>query len=72
LSKPTNYNDHEWLAQMRFGRPRPCAAGTTEEMEDKGFVGLYLKNDSGKLFDWEKEVLPTPDELKEPEANGKA
>lgn len=53
-----------WLATMRFGRPRPCKAGTSEEMEARGYVGLYLK-ESRTLFDWEV-FCPTPPELMEP------
>ena len=53
-----------YLAKMQFGRPRPCKAGTTEEMEAKGYVGLYLKEDRPLMF-WEEEV-PTPPELLEP------
>ena len=54
------------LARMRFGRPHGCKAGTIEEMEAKGWVGLYLKKDSksGKM-DGDVEV-PTPPELMEP------
>lgn len=51
-------------AKMRFGRPRPCEAGTTEEMEANGYVGLYLKEDR-QLLEWELEC-PTPPELLEP------
>jgi hypothetical protein len=57
--------DKAWLAKMRFGLPRPCAAGSTEEMKAQGLVGLYLREDEKRLFDWEREI-PTPDELKEP------
>ena len=57
------HHQREWLATMRFGRPRGCEAGTSEEMAAQGWVGLYLKADR-KLFDWETEV-PTPDCLKE-------
>lgn len=53
-----------YLARMRFGRPRPCQAGTMEEMEKDGYVGLYLKEDR-ELMSWEKEC-PTPPELLEP------
>ena len=61
---PTSKSD--WLSKMRFGRPHPCKAGTTEEMTEMGFVGLYLKHDQ-ILHDWEKEVA-TPENLKEPQA----
>ena len=53
-----------YLSQMRFGRPRPCKAGTTEEMEAQGMVGLYLKA-SRHLYSNEIQV-PTPPELMEP------
>ena len=56
-----------WLARMRFGRPRPCHAGTTEDMEAMGYVGLYLLNDSPTSFADDVEI-ETPDELKEPAA----
>lgn len=52
---------------MRFGRPRSCATGTTEEMEKKGYVGLYLKKDSlSESMNGDYEV-PTPEELTEPD-----
>ena len=54
----------EWLSKMRFGRPRPCNTGTTKELQQQGFVGLYLKADEPLLSN-EIEV-PTPEELKEP------
>lgn len=57
-----------WLLRMRFGRPRPCKAGTTEEMEAKGFVGLYLKQDRTLRPD-EGTEIPTPPELQEPPVN---
>lgn len=57
-------HQREYLAKMRFGRPRPCAAGTTVEMEAQGYVGLYLKEDR-KLMYWEEEC-PTPPALTEP------
>lgn len=49
---------------MRFGRPRPCKAGTTEEMEAQGYVGLYLR-ETRPLMHFEVEC-PTPDWLLEP------
>ncbi len=36
----------ERLARMRFGKPSSCGMGTSEEMAAKGYVGLYLKEDS--------------------------
>lgn len=54
-----------WLAKMRFGRPRPCKAGTTKEREAAGDVGLYLKADSPLYCDGDTEI-PTPPELMEP------
>ncbi len=59
-------HQREYLAIMRFGRPRACKAGTTEEMEARGYVGLYLKEDQ-KLMDWET-PCPTPPEMLEPPA----
>lgn len=61
---PNNKHKKKYLAKMRFGRPHPCKSGTTEEMEAKGYVGLYLKEDR-QLFEWEVEVPTTP-ELMEP------
>jgi hypothetical protein len=61
---PEGIHNKEYWAKMRFGRPHSCKAGTTEEMEARGYVGLYLKEDT-PLFDWEVEV-PTPPELMEP------
>ena len=60
-------NQERYLARMRFGKPRGCNAGTSEEMEARGHVGLYLKEDStsGRL-NGDVEV-PTPPELMEPE-----
>ena len=55
----------EWLGRMRFGRPRACKAGTTKEMEARGFVGLYAKEDSPNILGREIDV-PTPPELMEP------
>jgi hypothetical protein len=57
-------NQQEYLAKMRFGRPRPCEAGTTEEMEARGTVGLYLKEDQSILPDSRR--VDTPPELMEP------
>lgn len=51
-----------WLAQMRFGKPSNCEAGSSAEMAAKGYVGLYLKEDRD-LFDWETPV--DTDELTE-------
>ena len=53
-----------WLSKMRFGRPRPCEAGTTEELEQQGYVGLYLKKDESLGADGIE--VPTPEELREP------
>lgn len=55
----------QYLATMRFGRPRPCKSGTTKEMAAREFVGLYAKT-TRKLRDCETEV-PTPDSLREPD-----
>lgn len=54
-----------YFARMRFGRPRPCEAGTTAEREAKGWVGLYLKEDEGAHAPGDV-LIPTPDELREP------
>jgi len=64
LSFRNTIETKEWLSIMRFGRPRPCEAGTTEELERQGLVGLYLKRDE-PLSEDEIEV-PTPEEMKEP------
>ncbi len=45
-------HQREWLDRMRFGQPSNCPQGTSQEMADKGWVGLYLKEDRS-LFDWE-------------------
>jgi hypothetical protein len=58
----------EHLAKMRFGRPHPCKAGTTAELEAQGYVGLYLIEDRN-LMSWEVEC-ETPLELTEPAAEG--
>ena len=56
----------EWLATMRFGRPRSCETGTTEELEARGYVGLYLKEDSPPRDPISNAVdVPTPPELME-------
>lgn len=51
---------------IRCGRPRPCKAGTTEELEADGWMGLYLKDDSPYSNPGDADV-PTPPELLEPE-----
>jgi len=55
----------ESFANMRFGRPRSCQAGTSAEMAARGYVGLYLKEDQtvhapGAI------LCDTPEELREP------
>jgi len=58
--------EDRYLANMRWGRPRGCDAGTREEMEANGWVGLYWEKDSGSgKMDGDVEV-PTPHELMEP------
>ncbi len=52
----------EFLARMRFGRPRPCKDASVRA--ENGWVGLYLKEDQ-PLFDWET-PCETPPELLEP------
>lgn len=60
--------ERQYLARMRFGLPRGCMAGTTEQMKAEGWVGLYLKEDSDSgSMDGDVDV-PTPPELMEPEA----
>ncbi len=56
--------EREYLARMRFGRPHPTTASTTEQLEACEVVGLYLKEDR-PLFDWET-PYETPPELLEP------
>lgn len=55
--------------EMRLGRPRSCKAGTTEELEVRGWFGLYLKEDQPHEA-WRDNVveIPTPPELQEPPA----
>lgn len=59
-----------WLAKMRFGRPHACQAGTSAEMAAKGFVGLYLKEDSTSGRMPGDVHVDTPDELREPPKDG--
>ncbi len=60
-----NHHGREAIAEnMRAGRPRPCKAGTTTEMQAQDYVGLYLKEDQS-LMDWEEEC-ECPPELMEP------
>src|SRR3989304_2647474 len=54
----------KWLCQMRFGWPHSCPAGTVEEMEANGYVGLYLKKD--QLLKPGDIEVDTPEELREP------
>ena len=54
-----------YLARMQFGRPRACKAGTSKEMKERGYVGLYLKNDSGLILNGDTDI-PTPPGLMEP------
>lgn len=54
-------HENEWLAKMRFGRPRPCKDKYVTE--ENGWVGLYLKKDQ-PLFYFETPCL-TPPELLE-------
>ncbi len=60
------YNQDQWLARMRFGRPHSCKEGTSAEMSAKGWVGLYLKESDGPLVSGATHV-ETPDELREPD-----
>ncbi len=62
---PDGIHHQEYLAKMRFGKPHSCKTGTSEEMEAKGYVGLYLKEDSTTLHEGDVEI-PTPPELMEP------
>ncbi len=60
----TEENQKHYLAKMRFGRPHGCKAGTSKEMQERGWVGLYKKEDSSLRYgDVE---IPTPPELMEP------
>jgi hypothetical protein len=43
------------LSMMRFGKPASTPAGTSEEMAELGYVGLYLKEDR-KLYSWETAI----------------
>lgn len=52
------------LAEVRFGKPRSCKAGTVEEMTRAGFVGLYLLKNRPLLGDAYE--VNTPPELMEP------
>lgn len=54
----------QMLDQMRFGRPRPCKAGSSKEMSELGYVGLYLKSPQPLWLGGTR--VPTPDELREP------
>lgn len=56
-----------YLARMRFGRPRGCVAGTSEEMAARGYVGLYLLEDSPFCAPFPHKCIPTPPELMEPD-----
>lgn len=61
------YARQDYLDRMRFGRPHACESGTTEEMEAKGYVGLYLKEDDPLAYLGENgREIPTPPELMEP------
>ncbi len=55
-------HEKEYLARMRFGRPRPCKAKYVTAKN--GWVGLYLKEDR-PLLSWETQC-ETPPELLEP------
>ncbi len=58
---------NRWLARMRFGLPRPCAAGSTEQLKSLGYVGLYLKDsDTSPPVLGYFEFVETPPELMEP------
>jgi hypothetical protein len=45
----------DFLAHMRFGAPSACAAGSSQEMAAKGFVGLYFK-ESRELIEGETPI----------------
>lgn len=62
----TNASLAAYLRTMKFGRPRPCKAGTTAELEERGVVGLYARH-AHKLRGREVAV-PTPPEMMEPKA----
>lgn len=58
-------HNERYLHTMRFGRPHPCMGQTSKERAAKGWVGLYLKEDSPYSSDSDIDV-PTPPELMEP------
>ena len=53
------------IAMMRYGMPRACKAGTIKEMEEMGYVGLYLREDQ-PLRSLDSVEVDTPEDLKEP------
>ena len=61
-----NEQQQTYLARMRFGRPRPDGTATTEELEARGLVGLYLKEDDFRKLSKDEVACPTPPELLEP------
>lgn len=74
--------NHHWISdrvpgrpdwtRFKKGRPRPCAAGTTEQLEIQGMYGLYLRHDvepypeGCEPFDGPIVKIPTPECLTEP------
>ena len=57
-------------SNTRKGIPHSCPCGTSQEMQEKGFYGLYLTKEDSEL--WKKihkdkvRFVPTPDKLMEP------
>src|SRR4051812_46666392 len=43
------YDNKTLREKFLIGAPRACFAGTAEEMEREGFVGLYSRPKSGKI-----------------------
>ena len=62
--RQTQIRAESYYTRMRFGRPHACKEGSEEEMEDRGWVGLYLKEDR-PLMDWEV-PCECPESLTEP------
>lgn len=58
--------NRRYLATMRFGRPHSCGAGTSKKMAERGWVGLYLREDSRLGLRSDATEIPTPSELMEP------
>ena len=61
----------DWTLYKK-GRPRPCEAGTTEQLEAQGMYGLYLRHDvepypdSCEPSEGPIQIIDTPPDLAEP------